>query len=382
MGFLNPSSLWLLALVPPLAVALAWVGQRRHRKFTAQFGESHLVSRFSQLLSNRKAVLKALCACIALSAAIVACARPYINDGQTSVPVGTVDVVTVIDVSRSMAIESYPGKTPGFPAGTRLDMAKDIVLDRLMPELGPNRLGIVTYSGSALPQAFLSSDMDALTWMIKTGVTVGSAPGDGTNMTTGLNLADELFKLDSDDHHTKVIVLFTDGDFYDTQAQIQASLALLRQDHIQLVVVGVGTSQALPIPIDQLNANDQAQYYGQRYYEDAGGQIQRIPYNYQNMISLKDEADARYVQVANVSDFNIADLLSGHTSVLKKGQQEIFFYPLLLALIFFGLCWLIQRERSEEFADVASLRRSASGLKDAPRRVLARVTRRKEGGKT
>lgn len=345
MQFINASALWLLLLLPPLAVSAVWVGSRRNANFNKRFGEPHLVSRFSRLAGTRESLFKAACVLLAVAAAIVALARPALHDSDVTVPAGTVDVVSVIDVSRSMAIESYAGKT-GVNAGTRLNMAKAVVEEKLMPELGANKLSLVSYSGTAVTQGFLTSDMNALTWVLKNAVTIGGAPGDGTNMTTGLTNAIEELALDSPADHARVIVLFTDGDFYDSAADIQKVASALQQHHIQLVIVGLGNSQPEPIPVNQLAPQDQAQFYGQQYYQNAAGEVERIPFNYQNVINLKNETRARFIRIQNVSDFSVADLFTGKAVAHKKGEHELFFVPLFLALLFFALHLLAHNESS------------------------------------
>lgn len=350
MQFINASALWLLLLLPPLAVAAVWLGARRQASFNARFGETRLVSRFSQLHSSRQSLLKGACVAMAVSAAIVALARPTLNDSDVTVPAGTVDVVSVIDVSRSMAIESYAGKT-GSTAGTRLDMARTIVKEKLMPALGANKLSLVSYSGTAVTQGFLTSDMNALTWVLNNAVTIGGAPGDGTNMTTGLVNAIEELAVDSPADHARVIVLFTDGDFYDSAADIGRVTEALKQHHIQLVIVGLGSAEAQPIPVDQLAPQDRSQFYGQKYFKNAAGEVERIPFNFQNVINLKNQAGARFIRIENASDFDIANLFTGSAVTHKKGTHELFFVPLLLALLCFGLHLLSEHERPSNWRE-------------------------------
>jgi von Willebrand factor type A domain len=377
MQFIDPSSLWLLLLLPPLAVTAVWLGARRNASFAHRFGEIHLVSRFSQLTGGRQTLFKAVCVFLAVSAAVVALARPTLNDRDVTVPAGTVDVVSVIDVSRSMAIESYPGKT-GSTAGTRLDMAKTIVQQRLMPALAANKLSLVSYSGQAVTQGFLSTDMNALTWVLENAITIGGAPGDGTNVTTGLRNAIEELALDSKPGHTRVIVLFTDGDFYDSAADIATVTAALKQEHIQLVIVGLGSAEAQPIPIDQLAPQDRSQFYGQKYYQNAAGQIERIPFNYQTVNNLKNEAGARFIRIENASDFDIGNLFSGHAVTHTKGTHELFFIPLALALIFFALQLLTHNER---FASWREHKQRWSGREIfSKQRARVRLRTGKKGG--
>jgi hypothetical protein len=343
MQFINPSSLWLLLLLPPLAVAAVWLGARRNKRFNASFGEERLTSRYSQATSGKRTLVRGASAFLALAFVLVALARPTLNDAPVTVPAGTVDVVGVIDVSRSMAIESYAGKTDG--AGTRLDMARSIVLNRLMPALGANKLSLVSYAGSAITQGFLTDDMRALAWVMQNAITIGGAPGDGTNVATGLTAAMQELTLDSPAGHTKVIVLFTDGDFYDSASDIQKVASTLRLNHIQLVIVGLGNAQAQPIPVDQLAKADQSRFSDQKFYINDAGEVERIAFNYQNVNNLKNEAGARFIHINEASDFDIANLFTGSAVTHKRGTHELFWVPLSLSVLFLVLALLAHSER-------------------------------------
>ena len=64
-------------------------------------------------------------------------------DATIEYPIGTIDVVAVVDVSRSMAIPDYEGKIPGdeFKNGTRLDMARYLIAHNIMPARAITSLG-------------------------------------------------------------------------------------------------------------------------------------------------------------------------------------------------------------------------------------------------
>src|SRR5207237_1620540 len=117
---------------------------------------------------------KGLWLLLGLSALILALARPSIENGHSEFPVGSVDVIAVVDVSRSMAAQDYKGKVSGhyYSGGTRLDMARYLIVNDVVPSLKMNRLGVVSYSGEAFPQAFLSDDMPALGWVLKRALPV------------------------------------------------------------------------------------------------------------------------------------------------------------------------------------------------------------------
>ncbi len=145
LKFLNPQFLWLLWVLPLLAVSMVWFAWARQKRTAENFGEWHLYAKFSQLVTKLRYAFRA----VALAGAVAALIVPDGPSGQTDAtieyPIGTIDVVAVVDVSRSMAfIPDYEGKIPGdeFKNGTRLDMARYLIAHNIMPALAITSLGL------------------------------------------------------------------------------------------------------------------------------------------------------------------------------------------------------------------------------------------------
>src|SRR6185503_13182504 len=109
MHFLNPIMLWALAVIPPLGAIMVAIAWRRKKQLDAHFGEEPLVSKYSKPVRKEVYQFKGLWLLLGLAALVVAMARPSIENGSTEFPVGTVDVIAVVDVSRSMAATDYKG---------------------------------------------------------------------------------------------------------------------------------------------------------------------------------------------------------------------------------------------------------------------------------
>jgi Ca-activated chloride channel family protein len=109
-------------------------------------------------------------------------ARPVLLGNFGEIRKGTLDVIAVLDVSKSMRAEDCGLR------GSRLEMAKTALLQSL-PDLAGNRLGLVTFAGKSFPQAELTDDLDALEFVLKNWVTVDSAPSQGSNIGMALSEA-------------------------------------------------------------------------------------------------------------------------------------------------------------------------------------------------
>lgn len=346
MHFLNPSVLWLLAVIPPLGAVAVWLAWRRKQQLLSWFGERELWSKYSQPLADGRYQWKGLCIVLALSAILVALARPYFEHGQVEFPRGTIDVIAVVDVSRSMAVPNYKGHVKGYyyGGGTRLDMAKYLIINDVVPSLHNNRLGVVTFSGEAYPQGFLTDDMPAMDWQLRRAITIGSAPGEGSALVKAFGLSFQLFDLDSDPDHRKIIVLFSDGGNDDEPTALTEALVECRKRGIEVIVAGLGNETNAAIPVGELSPFDQRELYGRQWYEKDGEVVNNTAIDENVLRLIANKTGGRYVRVNKSSDFHIGSLVSRTEATYEKGEQEVFYIPLLLGVLFLMLAMVSPME--------------------------------------
>jgi Ca-activated chloride channel family protein len=101
VSFANPGWLWLLALVPLALVALA-VSRRRARRYAVRFTAARSLELAGAVVPVWRRYLPALVMLAALSALVLALARP---ERTVAVPVERASIVLVTDHSRSMLAE-------------------------------------------------------------------------------------------------------------------------------------------------------------------------------------------------------------------------------------------------------------------------------------
>lgn len=364
MDFNTPEVLWLVALVPPVVALLAFAAFMRKQLYRGLYGSEHLIAEKSQAPSRKLALSRAVILGIATALILLATARPTIENGKAEFPEGTTDVVVLVDVSRSMAALDYKGKMPKgpFDHGTRLDMARHLLYNDVVPALGANRLGIVTFAGSAFPLAFLSNDVSAVDWVMRRSLVISSAPGDGSALVQAFQMGFQIFDLDSKPGNRKVMILLSDGGNDDGLDELNALIAQLRERNIELLVVGLGKATPSPIPIRELSPQDQARYSGQEFYE-VDNQTATSALDENVLRLFVNRTGGKYVRVTEPSDFSFDSLAQRLEMKFRRGKQEIFMYPLAVGvlLLFFG--WFAT---SEIFR---------SGPVE---RILARVRRSKE----
>lgn len=257
MNFVHAEYLLALGVVLPAVFLIAWAGFRAKLSARQRYGEARLVDRYTRRLTLTKHMVGSAIWAGFAALLVVAAAGPTLPESPDQVRAGTMQVIGVMDVSKSAGAEDYRGLMPGSPAGStpgdgpsgnRVDMTV-YQIQQIMGSISGNELGIVTYQGEGFAQADLSTDFTALRFVLKNFVKVGSAPGNGSDIARGLRTALETFKRDDAPNKTRVIVLFSDGGYTGDQQELAKVLADLKEAGIKLIVVGVGGTTPAPIPV-------------------------------------------------------------------------------------------------------------------------------------
>ncbi len=145
------ASLACLGVVIGFAVILVMQSFARTRAM-ARFGEADLVSRLASWDSGSRRAVKGSLLVLALTLAFLALARPQFRHGTRLIPATNLDVVVVLDYSKSMYARDV--------APSRIQRAKAEV-GRLIHDLPGARFGAVAFAGE--PMSFpLTSDGAAI----------------------------------------------------------------------------------------------------------------------------------------------------------------------------------------------------------------------------
>lgn len=334
----------LLAVVLCALFLRAGYGARRAARAT--YGEARLVDRYSRPLNPRIESLIFFGYASAIVLLSLAAAAPVMQGAAVRALAGSVDVVVVSDVSRSMASEEYRPFMPdlhGVPAeqvagayGSRLDFVKHTIESQIMAAISRNRLGIITYSGLGFTQAELSYDHTALRWILRHWIPVGGAPGNGSDFASGLKEALQLFgdpatvAASEAEDRQRVIVLFSDGGFTGNQDDLRRTISELVRRRVRLVIIGVGGNQPSPIP--QYSASGEMRGNLMR-----DGQTVLTHFEEETLRALSAAANGEYIRLAPGDTLNIewARVLSGER--VEIGERHLFIFPLSAALVLLGL---------------------------------------------
>ena len=296
-----------------------------HRKeaILQEFGNLDLLSQFSRLRLHQRIPYRALPIILSFAILIAITARPLLYVNSHHIKKGALDVVAVMDLSRSMLAEDCGTNI------TRLSMAKDILLG-LMPDLTGNRIGIVTFAGKSFPQAELTDDFQALKFVLSNWVTPDSAPAEGSNIVKALTEAVDLFE---DDGRKKIILLFSDGGHI-RQNNLDESLAEIGTKGIGVFSVGLGSPEGSRIPVYE---NNKFKEWFKLNGEEVVTQL-----NEEVLKNISQATGGGYFRIKSGNElkgiFNDPRVI-GEKVLLAK--REVFQVPLALSilLLFLGISW-------------------------------------------
>ena len=341
LHFLRPLLFTSMAVLLP-AVALFWYMGFQLRQKSRKNYEDPGVSRFSTplRLAGEYSLLGTWLAAVVLL--VVAAAGPVVPDAPTKVQEGSLQVVILSDVSRSMAAEDYranmppkngvtPDLVPG-EYGTRLDMAKLVIVSQIMPAVTGNEIGIATYCGNGFDQADLTTDYQSLRWVLENWMHIGAAPGGGSDYSEGLKQALEIFQNSPAANKQKVIVWFTDGGYTGDAQALTDVIAKVQAAGVKVIIVGVGSDSPSPIPVYDPTTG-QLTGYMQKAGQPVTTSIDEAALN-----TLTTRIGATYIRLIPGQPLNIkwASTLAGtHTD---EHESQVYQYPLALAMVLiFGL---------------------------------------------
>jgi Ca-activated chloride channel family protein len=317
---------WLLGAFFALLVAglFVWGGIGLARA-SRRFGDADRMRELVTARAARRRAWKGVFIVLATALAFVALARPQYGRGTKLIPATNLDVVVVLDFSKSMYARDI--------APSRIDRAKAEVA-RLIRSLPGARFGAVAFAGE--PIGFpVTSDGAAIAQFFRQ-LEPNDMPVGGTAIARALARARELLASDPKSHdHSRVIMLVTDGEDLEGDPVSVARSAGEEGTTVHVVQIGGRTPERIPA------VGPDGKMAGYRTDEDG----QPIT------TSLSAEGEAQLAQVASVAAGKIVRAERGATGIdaiaqdLKRKMTEelaervetvyadVYVYPLGAALL-------------------------------------------------
>jgi len=231
---------WLLLLLLGIPV-LAWLKGKFGGTAAVTFSTTSMLAEIGSRQRNRAGAFLAGLSYLALALFIIALARPQLGRVTTRIQATGVDIMLVLDVSRSMLAEDF---TIGNSRANRIDAVK-IVTEQFIRERPNDRIGIVAFAGRPYLVSPLTLDHD---WLIRNleRLRIGLVE-DGTAI--GSAIASAANRLKDKEAKTKLIVLLTDGDNNAGKVQPLTAAEAAKALGIRIYTIGAGTEGEAPFPL-------------------------------------------------------------------------------------------------------------------------------------
>ena len=233
LEFTNPEFLWLLLLLPLLAIWYFLIRKRDSAELsipnTGGFRKSNFWSRTKPVLYGLRLA--------ALAFLIIALARPRNVEVSTRTKTTRgIDIVMAIDVSASMLAKDLKPN--------RLEALKDVAT-KFVQKRPNDRIGIVVYAGESFTQTPITSDKTIVQNTIRK-IQWGQIE-DGTAI--GMGLGSAVNRLKDSKAKSKVIILLTDGVNNTGFVDPKTSTELAKQLGIKVYTIGFGTNGTAMFPV-------------------------------------------------------------------------------------------------------------------------------------
>lgn len=260
-------------LVAAFVFLLGW-----KKKTAARIGDPALVRQLIRSFSPLKFILKSMVALLAFLVIVLAAANPQKPGAMENVQRKGVDVMLVLDVSKSMLARDIKP--------SRLDKAKQLLM-LLTEKLDNDRIGLILFAGRAYLQMPLTSDHGAARMYIQ-NASPDAVPTQGTVIGEALQMANSAFN--SKERKYKSVVLISDGEDHDPEALKQAQQ--LAKNGVMVNTIGIGSAEGSPIVDPATN----------ELKKDEQGNTVISKLNEAELQQLANATNGEYIRLDNVDD--------------------------------------------------------------------------------
>ena len=326
MRFLHPEFLWLLSLLPLLAIL-----RGRHSAAPSLIFSSTSIA--TTLAKGRRTgpgrILAAL-RLFGLGLLILAFARPQLGNTTTEIEASGIDILLAVDVSGSMEALDFTLKGK---AVNRLDVVKS-VMHTFIDERPNDRIGLLAFSGKpymvsplTLDHDWLVKRLDSLSiGMIEDGTAIGSAIGSGLN------------RLRDRDAKSRIMILLTDGMNNTGTVPPLVAAEAAETLGIKVYTIGAGTRGEAPMPVTDA--------FGRKRLVQV-----RVDIDDETLGQVAEMTGGRYFRATDTESlekvYEEINTMETTTRNIKKFEnyRELFSWFVFAALFFLGAEILIGRKR-------------------------------------
>ena len=268
------------------------------------------------IIGQNKKKLNFIFLILSLIFLILSIARPVIISKPIQISQNTASIIVGIDISASMKSDDiYP---------SRLDFSKSKFNDLLL-NLKDEKVGVIGFSSRSFLVAPITNDYATLKYLIE-NLNQDVVSIKGSSVLDALKSTNTLLK----DSKNKALLLFTDGT---DENNFQESIDFAKKNTIKVFVYAIATKKGGVIK--DKNGN---------ILKDSNGNlvITRLNENISNLALKTDGAYLRYSSSSHdikkfISTIRSSFKLKKDEIVTINNNQELYYFPLTLSLIFFIL---------------------------------------------
>lgn len=331
VDFMNPASFLLLLLIP-LLYTFRKIKIFSQVSLPLSFSDwNGWVFSWNDRLRKIISIFSEILCLAAYLLLVIAFAEPVVHHQERVYTSHGTDVMFVLDTSPSMAARDINDVT-------RIDAATSTI-EKIVEANPGASYGLVVMGSQAAVVVPVTNDKETLKDRLKT-LTIGLM-GEGTAIGTGLSTA--VYHMKPTAAKKKCIILLTDGENNAGEIHPETACGLAEKNGIILYTIGIGTRGT--VPLEYVNPITGKVYSG---YLDSN-------FDSRNLEKIADATGGRYYSVESLSAMNMA-----LSSIIKKQDVVQSYYMktvdeyyysnvLMIALVCFGLSWVIKRLYLKEF---------------------------------
>jgi Ca-activated chloride channel family protein len=297
MTFENPLWLTFTPLIVLLFAGLFAFGFRRRETLLSRFAAARLLDQLTEKASQQRTLLKACLILLALALIGVALARPQYGVDWIERKARGLDIVFVLDSSKSMlATDLRP---------TRLDRAKLAIID-LVKRLESDRIGLVAFAGNAFLQTPPTLDYSAFRENLDSIGQTSISRG-GSDIGRAIREAAKAFPKDN---NFKVVILLTDGE--DQEQQAIDTAREVAKDGIKIYTIGIGTPEGEYLRVRNAQGTEE-------FIRDSSGQPVRSQLDERTLQEIAQLTGGSY---SRLSDQSLNTLYNSVLATLPREERE------------------------------------------------------------
>lgn len=272
--FEDPIFLYMLIVVPVLAVIHYLTTYRRHRRIRS-FGDPILMRELMPDVSRFRPEVKFWLMNGALALLIIMLARPQFGTKIDNVRRNGIETIIAVDVSNSMYAEDVQP--------SRLDRSK-MLIETLVDNFNNDKIGLIVFAGEAFTQLPITSDYVSAK-MFLDNISPSMIASQGTDIAGAIRLAMNSFT--QQEGVGKAIIIITDGEDHEGGA-VDAAKEAVKKGY-RVYVLGVGSTSGSPIPVPGSS----------QYMKDNTGNTVISKLNEQMCREVAEAGNGAYIHVDN-----------------------------------------------------------------------------------